>query len=236
MSTPKERRIVKELNDIRSDKDNSGVDAWPVDESNLLHLKGSFPAPPDTPYAGGQYEVDIKIPDNYPFKSPIIKFDTKIWHPNISSQTGAICLDTLGSGWSPVQTIKTALLSLRMLLEFPNPKDPQDAEVAKMMLENPEAFARRAHEWAIRHANAPSGEFDTSKYRKEPSPKPKETSDEDYQGYNKELVDRFARMGFAIDAVVEALDFVGIDRNGGRDFELEEAYMGDIIARLLNEI
>ena len=97
-----------------------------------------------------------------------------------------------------------------MLLEFPNPKDPQDAEVAKMMLENPEGFARRAHEWAIRHANAPSGEFDTSKYRKEPSPKPKETSDEDYKGYNKELVDRFVRMGFAIDAVVEALVFVGI--------------------------
>lgn len=80
---------------------------------------------------------------------------------------GAICLDTLGSGWSPVQTIKTALLSLRMLLEFPNPKDPQDAEVAKMMLENPEAFAKKAHEWAVLHAGAPSKDFDTTKYRQE---------------------------------------------------------------------
>ncbi|OLN96787.1 Ubiquitin-conjugating enzyme E2 1-like protein 2 [Colletotrichum chlorophyti] len=235
MTTPKERRIAKELMDIRADKDNSGVYAAPIDESNLLHLKGSFPAPPGTPYAGGQYQVDIKIPDTYPFKSPVIKFDTKIWHPNISSQTGAICLDTLGSGWSPVQTIKTALLSLRMLLECPNPKDPQDAEVAKMMTENPESFARKAHEWAIKYAGAPSDDFDASQWKKEASAEAKADDSTRYQGYNKDLVDRFVNMGFEVDAVVDAFLFVGIDRRGGEDYVLEEAYMGDITARLLGE-
>jgi ubiquitin-conjugating enzyme len=81
---------------------------------------------------------------------------------------GAICLDTLGSGWSPVQTVKTALLSLRMLLEFPNPSDPQDAEVAKMMLERPEDFTQKAHEWAIYHAGAPRNpKLDLQRYKKE---------------------------------------------------------------------
>jgi hypothetical protein len=42
-------------------------------------------------------------------------------------------------------------------------------------------------------------------------------------------------MGFDIDKVVEAFNFVGIDRNDGQDYELEEAYMGDITARLLGE-
>jgi ubiquitin-conjugating enzyme (huntingtin interacting protein 2) len=42
-----------------------------------------------------------------------------------------------------------------MLLESPNPKDPQDAEVAKMMMEDPAAFARKAHEWAVKYAGAP---------------------------------------------------------------------------------
>lgn len=87
MSTTRERRILKELSDINNDKNHSGVFAQPVDPSNLSHLKGSFPGPPDTPYAGGTYHLDIQIPDNYPFKSPIIRFDTKIWHPNVSSQT-----------------------------------------------------------------------------------------------------------------------------------------------------
>ncbi len=42
-------------------------------------------------------------------------------------------------------------------------------------------------------------------------------------------------MGFDVDAVVDAFNFVGIDRNGGEDYELEEAYMGDITARLLGD-
>ncbi|PHH84594.1 hypothetical protein CDD83_1683 [Cordyceps sp. RAO-2017] len=141
MTSSRDRRIAKELADIQADRDNSGVYAVPADGVSLNHLKGTIPAPPETPYAGGTYDIDIQIPDGYPFKSPVMRFETKIWHPNVSSQTGAICLDTLGSGWSPVQTIKTALLSLRMLLESPNPKDPQDAEVASMLVENPERFA-----------------------------------------------------------------------------------------------
>ncbi len=48
-----------------------------------------------------------------------------------------------------------ALLSLRMLLESPNPKDPQDAEVAKMMMEDEEYFKVVAHDWAVKHAGAP---------------------------------------------------------------------------------
>jgi ubiquitin-conjugating enzyme (huntingtin interacting protein 2) len=77
---------------------------------------------------------------------------------------GAICVDTLGSGWSPVQTIKSALISLRMLLEFPNPRDPQDAEVAKMMLNDPAMFAAKANEWAVRFAGAPAREVDMNNY------------------------------------------------------------------------
>jgi ubiquitin-conjugating enzyme (huntingtin interacting protein 2) len=48
-------------------------------------------------------------------------------------------------------------------------------------------------------------------------------------------VDRFVAMGFDVEAVVNAFEYVGIDRNGGEDYELEEAYMGDITARLFGE-
>ena len=87
MTSTRERRVSKELHDIHADKDNSGVTAHLVDQGNLTHLKGVFPGPPDTPYAGATFTVDIRIPDMYPFKSPIMKFDTKIWHPNVSSVT-----------------------------------------------------------------------------------------------------------------------------------------------------
>ncbi|KAI0381234.1 ubiquitin-conjugating enzyme/RWD-like protein [Hypomontagnella monticulosa] len=235
MASSRARRVAKELADIEKDQKISGIIARPADDnSDLTHLKAEIPGPPGTPYEGGQFIVDVKIPSEYPFRPPIMKFDTKVWHPNISSQTGAICLDTLSSAWSPVLTIKSTLLSLQGLFESPEPKDPQDAEVAKMMLTDREAFNNKAHEWAVLHAKAPSNpKFQYMKPRT--SVAPTQVDESRYQGYNKDLIDRFVSMGFDIDRVVEAFQFVGIDRLDGQDYELEEAYMGDITARLLGE-
>jgi ubiquitin-protein ligase len=48
-----------------------------------------------------------------------------MWHPNISSQTGAICLDILKNEWTPALTIRTALISLQALLCAPEPGNKQ---------------------------------------------------------------------------------------------------------------
>ena len=73
-----------------------------------------------------------------------MKFDTKIWHPNISSVTGAICLDILKNEWTPALTIRTALISLQALMCAPEPNDPQDAEVAKQYKSNKPLFESTA--------------------------------------------------------------------------------------------
>ncbi|KUF90902.1 hypothetical protein AM588_10002826 [Phytophthora nicotianae] len=72
--------------------------------------------------------------------------------PNISSQTGAICLDILKDAWSPALTIKTALLSIQALLSAAEPTDPQDAEVAKMYLHDHEQFLNTARFWTESYA------------------------------------------------------------------------------------
>ena len=63
-----------------------------------------------------------------------------------------------------------ALISLRMLLESPNPKDPQDAEVAKMLMEQPNEFACKAHDWAVKYAGAPRQDTLTHNYAKSTAP------------------------------------------------------------------
>jgi ubiquitin-conjugating enzyme (huntingtin interacting protein 2) len=73
-------------------------------------------------------------------------------------QKGAICLDTLSTQWSPVLTIKSALISLQSLLSTPEPKDPQDHEVASMLIRNPSEFEHVAREWAVKYAGAPKKE------------------------------------------------------------------------------
>ena len=85
-----------------------------------------------------------------------------MWHPNISSQTGAICLDILKDQWSPALTVKTAMLSLQALLCSPEPDDPQDAEVARMYKGDRETFNNTAKFWTECYAMPKDGETSTS--------------------------------------------------------------------------
>lgn len=81
-----------------------------------------------------------------------MKFDTKIWHPNISSVTGAICLDILKNEWTPALTIRTALISLQALMCAPVPEDPQDGEVAGQYKSDYEAYKKTARMWTENYA------------------------------------------------------------------------------------
>jgi len=80
------RRIMKELDDMSKDR-GSGMQAELVDTNNMMHLRGWFAGPPDSPYSGGTFHIDIQLPENYPFVPPKMKFETRVWHPNVSSQT-----------------------------------------------------------------------------------------------------------------------------------------------------
>uniref|UniRef100_A0A1B0B5I3 Uncharacterized protein n=1 Tax=Glossina palpalis gambiensis TaxID=67801 RepID=A0A1B0B5I3_9MUSC len=68
-------------------------------------LRGEIAGPPDTPYEGGKFVLEIKVPETYPFNPPKVRFVTRIWHPNISSVTGAICLDILKDNWKKCSRI-----------------------------------------------------------------------------------------------------------------------------------
>lgn len=124
-------------------------------DDTYTHLRGEIAGPPDTPYEGATFIVDIVIPETYPFNPPKVKFQTKIWHPNISSVTGAICLDILKDQWAAAMTLRTVLLSLQALLAAAEPDDPQDAVVARQYKENHAAFERTAMHWANVYASGP---------------------------------------------------------------------------------
>ena len=148
---PIHNRIKKEYQDLQKEK-NSNVLVKLVN-NDIRHWKGRIKGPIDTCYQGGIFDVDIIIPDDYPFKTPKMKFDTKIWHPNISSVTGAICLDILKNEWTPALTIRTALISLQALMCEPVPNDPQDAVVAKQYMSDIKLFNQTAKHWVEEYAN-----------------------------------------------------------------------------------
>merc|ERR1719253_1049377 len=88
--------------------------------------------PPDSPYAGGVFFLDIHFPADYPFKPPKVHFTTRIYHCNINSN-GGICLDILKDQWSPALTISKVLLSICSLLTDPNPDDPLVPDIAQLL-------------------------------------------------------------------------------------------------------
>lgn len=151
------KRLKKESVELQEPIEKCGVTASPIKE-DLSHWKGYILGPDDTAYSGGKFEIDIVLTSSYPFEPPKMKFNTKIWHPNVSSQTGAICLDILKKEWSPALTIKTALISVQALLAAPEPDDPQDAVVAQEYKSSIEKFKATAKLWTERYAKEGSME------------------------------------------------------------------------------
>ena len=153
MANIAQQRIKREFREVVSSDEvaKSGVRIALVDD-DLTELSGSIAGPPDTPYEGGTYSLEIKIPATYPFNPPKVRFVTKIWHPNISSVTGAICLDILRDQWAAAMTLRTVLLSLQALLAAPEPDDPQDAVVARQYSDNYKIFFQTAQHWATAYA------------------------------------------------------------------------------------
>jgi len=144
-------RILKEIENLKKDPP-ANCSAGPV-KDDLFHWHATIIGPEDTPYAGGIFYLDIRFPNDYPFKAPTVKFLTKIYHPNISS-SGTICLDILKSDkWSPALTIGRVLLSICSLLNDPNPDDPLVGDIARMYKRNREEYIETARRWTLAHAS-----------------------------------------------------------------------------------
>ncbi|KAH7927662.1 hypothetical protein BV22DRAFT_1151160 [Leucogyrophana mollusca] len=190
------RRVNKEIADCKNDRSsNIRID---LIDSSPFHLKGSFPGPQDTPYEGGHFEVDIVIPDSYPFQPVKMKFITKVYHPNVSSASGAICLDILKDAWSPVLTLKSTLISLQSLLCSPEPNDPQDAEVAKHYTTSKRSFDDTARYWTQIYAGGPGSRGKTET-------KESVRDEVAIAGLEKAHVDQFEALGFERGKVIDVL-------------------------------
>ena len=105
------KRINKELKDIANDPP-AQCSAGPVGD-DPFHWQATILGPPDSPFEGGVFFLNIHFPTDYPFKPPKFAFTTRIYHPNINSN-GAICLDILRSQWSPALTVSKVSLKINV--------------------------------------------------------------------------------------------------------------------------
>ena len=148
-------RMSKEL-EILKKSPPPGITCWPK-EGRLNHLYVSLQGSESTPYEGGVFKLEIKIPNRYPFEPPHVQFLTKVYHPNIDT-AGRICLDVLKSpptgSWKPAHNLYTILTSIQQLLSSPNPDDGLMAEISSEYKYQRHIFDAKAKDWTSRHAKS----------------------------------------------------------------------------------
>ena len=96
----------------------------------------------------------MTLPKDYPFKPPVLNFQTKIYHPNVSNDDrGSMCLGIVRPDeWKPPNRIAAVLAMTRSLLIEPSADDAVEAGVAEQYKRDREAFGKTAREWVKRYA------------------------------------------------------------------------------------
>merc|ERR1711964_819015 len=129
----------------------AGVTVSCPDEANQRSWNATLAGPEGSPYEGGIWDLTINFPDQYPMRAPEVRFETRVYHPNIG-EDGEICLDILSDQWSPALTIAKVLLSISSLLTDPNPNDPLVPEIAQLYLRDRSKHDATAREWVAKYA------------------------------------------------------------------------------------
>ncbi|XP_020638197.1 ubiquitin-conjugating enzyme E2 T [Pogona vitticeps] len=146
-------RLKRELHLLMTEPP-PGITCW-QNESRIDLLQAQILGSANTPYERGVFDLEVVVPERYPFEPPKIRFLTPIYHPNIDS-AGRICLDVLRlppkGAWRPSLNIATLLTSIQLLMNEPNPDDPLMADISSEYKYDKQAFLRNARQWTEKYA------------------------------------------------------------------------------------
>ncbi|XP_075970022.1 ubiquitin-conjugating enzyme E2 S [Anticarsia gemmatalis] len=106
----------------------------------VAHIEG----PADTPYFGGSFRVRLVLGREFPAAPPRAYFLTKLFHPNVSPDTGEVCVNTLKRDWRPELGLEHALLAVKCLLIAPNAESALNAEAAALLRDHYDDYFARA--------------------------------------------------------------------------------------------
>lgn len=126
-------RLNKELKDYKNQTDKDDIRLYLLNNDNIFEWRAKIKGPPDTPYQEGEFIVGIKVPSDYPISPPDCKFQTKIFHPNIDFNTGAICFELLKDKWSPQWSLESVCVAIKNLLSNPNADSPLNCDCGNLI-------------------------------------------------------------------------------------------------------
>ncbi|ORC86597.1 ubiquitin-conjugating enzyme E2 [Trypanosoma theileri] len=148
-------RLGKELKALSLSPDPD-IDLHPLRADSLFTWEALLRGPPDTVFAGGTYRLLLRIPQDYPMLPPTAHFTTRVFHPNVNFETGAVCLDILKNRWSPAWTLISVCHAIRTLLAAPEADSPYNCDAGNLVRAGDmEGYASLVRMYAIMYADAP---------------------------------------------------------------------------------
>ncbi|RHW74115.1 ubiquitin-conjugating enzyme [Trypanosoma brucei equiperdum] len=132
--------IMRQVQDINSNP-TEGIRL--VRSDDLSELLFEITGPEGTPFAGGSFQVVFHFDEGYPEVPPRGVFRTKIFHPNIAEK-GDICVNVLKRDWNPSLGLRHVLTIVRCLLIEPNAESALNEEAARLLMEDYDAYRRKA--------------------------------------------------------------------------------------------
>jgi len=145
MSSSVSKRLICDFNRLHTTPPN-GVLGAPID-SNIMKWCGIVFGNNGSVWEGGIFKLDLEFTDAYPFQAPTVRFQTRLFHPNVGSN-GEILLDMLGKGWTPAYDVADILVSIQRLLCNPNPnlETVVNSEANELFTHNRIEYNRRVRE------------------------------------------------------------------------------------------
>jgi len=152
----RDRLLVKEVQEL-----NSALPAsckLRFDDPDKLYDFYVTVTPDEGYWKNGQFVFHVQVTEEYNFAPPIVKCQTRLWHPNINEE-GSVCLSLLRQssidemGWAPTRRLKDVVWGLNSLFtDLLNFEDPLNLEASEMYQRDASAFQHKVNDYIHKYS------------------------------------------------------------------------------------
>ena len=173
---------------------STGISGSPRPD-NIMIWDAVIFGPEGTPFEGGIFKLTIQFNKDHPFQPPEVKFVSKMFHPNISENSGKVFVDILKSTWTPALNASALLVSIQSLLNDPNPDVAINKMAGHLFRTNQAEYLKRVRQcveqsWTVldevEEVEEVEVEEEVEKEKVEEEPQGKVTSNQPQGGQNLE--------------------------------------------------
>ena len=149
-------KITRILREVRKFQKNAPPQCLTLRSSyDLRTWTGVIFGEKGTPLEGAIYYIIVKMPSEYPFVAPVLRFVNQVFNPGVSADGTKIVVDVLTHKFSPIVPVISILESISRLLHDVGVVDTyeiQNPEAQGLFVNNKAEFEKRVKEFVVSYA------------------------------------------------------------------------------------